>query len=376
MAVRSYEERWWTISGLVAVGVAAAPMVLIMYQNPAILMSPIVVRWWVYVGAFVAAFLVAARGRCGRGVLIVALIAQSVFALGANWLMPMANQGVALTAILLVVVAAGLSSLPKYVAIAWVLVQTAGLLVIYVLHWPFQIALLAGGAYGAMQMVVYSATSLARAEREKRIAVESTLRELLSTREMLEETVRSIERSEFARELHDVMGHHLVALGLQLDAASVAESPREHLADARKLVRLLLADVREVVADLRVSSGVDLRRSLLNLASEGPGPRVVVEVSEEAPPMPSGLAQTLLRCAQEALTNARKHARASNVRIALDSRRLAISDDGRWMSPGGGGVGIEVMRERCERAGVACRIESSPQGGTMVIVDFAQEATS
>ena len=356
--------------------VAAAPVVLVMYQNPALAASPVLVWWWLCVAGFVAAFLLAAHRACGGPALIGALVAQSVLALGANWLIPMAIEGVALTAILLVVVAAGVAPLPKRIAVVWVLAQPAVLLVIYAVHWPWPIAFVAGGAYGALQAVVYSATSLARSEREKRIAVESTLRELLSTREMLEETVRSIERSEFARELHDVMGHHLVALGLQLDAASVAESPRERLADARRLVRLLLADVREVVADLRVASGVDLRRSLSSLASEGPGPRVVVEVSEEAPPMPSGLAQTLLRCAQEALTNARKHAVANTVRIALDPRRLTISDDGRGMSPGRVGVGIEVMRERCERAGISFRIESSPRGGTTVVVELAKEASS
>jgi len=364
------------IPALVAAAVAATPVAVVNIQLPNLALRPIFMCWWACFVAFIAALVAAERWSGDRRRVVAMLIAESLLGLTANWLIPMAIEGVALTGILLVVVAGGMDMLPRRVAIGWILCQSAATAAMYAWRWPLLIAFAAGGAYWAMQMVVYSATALARSEREKRIALESTLRELVSTRTMLDEAVRSAERSEFARDLHDVVGHHLVALGLQLDAAGESDSPREHLADARRLVRLLLADIREVVADLRQESGVDLRRSLLSLATEGPGPRVVVEVGDDVPTIPSGLAQTILRCVQEAVTNARKHASATTVQITLDAHRVAVTDDGRGISTGSGGVGHEVMRERCGAAGCALRIDSRPTIGTTITIDFAKGAAS
>lgn len=362
------------VPAYIAVAVAAVPVGWVMGVSPEAIDTGRVVAWWGCTGAFLVAFTISVVYASRIRVLVAAQVAQSLLALGANWLIPMAIEGVALTGILLVVAAAGLAHLPRRVSIAWIGVQTAVLLGIYADAWPLHVALAAGVAYAAMQMVIYSTWRLALAERERRVTLESSIRELQSTRAMLEETVRAAERAQVARDLHDVVGHHLVALGLQLDAAAEDPAPHRRIADARRLVRLLLADVREVVAELRSGAGVDLRAALGSLATDGPGPRVIVAVGDDTPDMPGVIAQALLRCAQEALTNARKHAEASTVRIDLGPARLTVADDGRGPADRGGGFGLAGMAARCREAGCALRVEPGQRGGTVVVVELPVEA--
>jgi two-component system sensor histidine kinase UhpB len=92
-----------------------------------------------------------------------------------------------------------------------------------------------------------------------------------------------------------------------------------------------------------------------------------VHVDEAAPRMALDLAETLLRCAQEALTNARKHAGARQVAIELGTDRLAIRDDGRGIGGAPAGFGLQSMRARCAARGCDVAIESSPQGTTVAI---------
>lgn len=295
----------------------------------------------------------------------------SALALFANWLIPMCLPGVALTGILLAVAAATFERLPRAFAAGLIVVQTGLLFAIYTTGhgWPVGTAASAAGGYGLMQFVLESTWRLASLERARRVELEGAVRELRSTQAMLTETVRAAQRAEIARNLHDVVGHHLVALGLQLDAAlaSTAAPAQARLAESRQLVRAVLTSVREVVAGLQDHDVVELATALGSLASEGPGPRVVVRIDERAPRMPVELAELLMRCAQEALTNARKHAFARQVVITLGPDRLEIADDGRGIGSALPGFGLQSMRSRCAALGCELAIRSSTAGTTLSI---------
>ena len=90
--------------------------------------------------------------------------------------------------------------------------------------------------------------------------------ELLATQSLLAENTRIAERVRISRELHDLVGHHLTALTLNLEVAShiTTDKAREHVDQAASIARLLLSDVREVVSDMRRDDQVDLRRALEN----------------------------------------------------------------------------------------------------------------
>jgi signal transduction histidine kinase len=83
----------------------------------------------------------------------------------------------------------------------------------------------------------------------------------------------------------------------------------------------------------------------------------------------------LLRCAQEALTNARKHAEARVVEIGLDKERLVVRDDGHGMGGAEPGFGLQSMRARCKALGCELAIASSPHG-TQVAIRWTGEGAS
>jgi signal transduction histidine kinase len=372
-------DEWKRYTIVVAsIGVVAFPVVWRSLATPGTATSTRVLLWWLCVAAFFVSYVVATTSRRSAAVVVFQL-AQTVLALLANWLVPMAIEGVALTGILLVIAAGGLAQLRPLLAVTTLVAQCVGLLAIYVAAWPPAIAIAAATAYAAMQWILYSFARLAIVERERRVSLESAMRDLHATQAMLASTVRTAERSELARDLHDVVGHHLVALGLQLDATlaqgGIEETARERISKARHLVRLVLTDVREVVSDLRAGNAVDLGAALGNLATDGPGPAVHVHVSESAPAMSSGMAEALLRCAQEALTNARKHADARTVTISLDDARLAIVDDGCGIGAAPAGVGLASMRERCAAIGCELGVGNAESGGTKVEIRWPTEVS-
>jgi signal transduction histidine kinase len=370
MSVR--RDEWQRLApGLGAIAVVCGSVLWMSSRTPGAVEAPRLAAFLATVAAFTVAFVVLiVRPPAARGANAL-VAAQSALALLANWLIPMVLPGVALTGILLAVAASAFAALPRRVAVACIAAQTALLFVIYVAahDWLLGIAVLAAIAYGVMQVVLESTQRLATLERARRVELEGAMRELRSTQAMLAETTRADQRSEIARNLHDVVGHQLVALGLQLDAAGAAASTgeRTRLAESRELVRATLASVREVVAGLRDTDVVDLATALRSLATDGPGPRVVVHVDDAAPRMALDLAETLLRCAQEALTNARKHADAHEVDIELRPDRLTIRDDGRGIGAAPPGFGLQSMRARCSARGCDFSIDSSPQGTQITI---------
>jgi len=193
--------------------------------------------------------------------------------------------------------------------------------------------------------------------------------ELRATQSLLEENTRIAERVRIARELHDLVGHHLTALTLNLEVVThlVDGKVLEHVQQAHSLARLLLADVREVVSDMRQGDMVNLADALNTLIGGVPKPRIHLDLPSQEVMTEPQRAQVLLRCVQEMITNSVRHAQARNLWIRLSMTRdgLAMSarDDGVGADKVAVGNGLMGMAERLKQLGGKLEIESEPGAG-------------
>ncbi len=197
--------------------------------------------------------------------------------------------------------------------------------------------------------------------------------ELLATRRLLEESARAGERLKLSRELHDVAGHSLTALKLNL--ARLARDPalagREELQVSSALADDLLGQIRQVVGTLRAHDGFDLRAALEALAQPIPGVRIAIDIEDGLRVDDLEQAETLLRCAQEAITNALRHGRATGIVIALQridgALTMSIANDGLVPVRIDFGNGLTGMRERLDAVGGTLDIVTTPPRGMRVI---------
>lgn len=192
---------------------------------------------------------------------------------------------------------------------------------------------------------------------QARAELTQTHAELLATRGMLAEVARAQERLRLSRELHDVAGHKLTALRLNLGALThnrQLDAPRV-IALCDRLTEELLDDLRAVVHQLRVHDGLDLGGTLERMAAPFPRPAVQLEIDAAARVQTLEQADALLRAFQEGLTNAARHGDASRLGVRLYRRQddivLDMRDDGRTRGAAGAGHGLTGMRERMRALG-------------------------
>ncbi|MCU0247645.1 MAG: sensor histidine kinase [Bryobacter sp.] len=189
----------------------------------------------------------------------------------------------------------------------------------------------------------------------------------------MEEGFRTDERLRIARELHDTVGHHLVTLSLSLEVASrtaaAGESARAQgaIERARLVARLLLAEIRDVVGTLRQERVSSLEAALRALLGGVDHVDITLDYRLGGMEITGETSHAIYRAAQEAITNARRHGRARQVRVQLweSDRRLKFraEDDGAGASSPQPGHGLAGMRERFEALGGELRWESAPQRG-------------
>ena len=252
------------------------------------------------------------------------------------------------------------------------LVYWAGAMILFAVEWlavkpdPGWGAWLAGVTLTALFGV------LIRHERE-------LLRQLRQAQAGLAEQARTQERNRIARELHDVIGHTLTVSLLHVQSARVAveHDPADAaraLAEAERLGRECLAEVRTTVGMLRQddptggpADGIaplpgagGLPALVERFRSAGADVTFTVEGETGALPATTGLA--LYRIAQEALTNAVKHAPGAltEVRLAIAPGSVTLTADSLAVPGTGTGLGLVCMRERAESVGGTC--EAGPGG--------------
>jgi signal transduction histidine kinase len=207
--------------------------------------------------------------------------------------------------------------------------------------------------------------------------------------------LRSREREELARELHDTVAHHVSAIAVRAQAGRVVGAERPDAAlDALSVIEeeaaRALEEMRSMVgtlrngdrAELRPQQGVgDLRQ--LEQPGGASGPRVVVTITGDVDDLRAPVDAACYRLAQEAVTNALRHAReATEVQVRVDGRddhvRVEVVDDGRSagsLTSSAPGFGLVGMAERAKLLGGTFAAGPGPSGGWTVEATVPRRAT-
>ena len=319
---------------------------------------------------FVVALLVNFGGRlrgpaCTLAVLLQGLSALALVACTRVWSTP-------ILVIIVVAQAAAMWS-PRALAL-WMLASNLVLYAIIAkLQWDLNAALSVVMQIGFQSFAVLMTRFATDAERraEELRAINA---ELIATRSLLAEGARDQERLRLSRELHDVAGHKLTALKLNLRALQprVADDLADDIAQCTQLADELLGDLRGVVRQMRSEDGIDLRRVLDSLAAPFRKPAVRIAIDPSLRIDSLDVAQTIVRVVQEGMTNAVRHAEAEQVTVTLRrdgaQLRLDIADDGRARGPIRAGHGLTGMRERIEEHGGELRVECGAGGTTLHVL--------
>jgi two-component system sensor histidine kinase UhpB len=185
------------------------------------------------------------------------------------------------------------------------------------------------------------------------------------------------ERLRIARELHDQTSQDLTALVMAIDRARRNAGPahRDELLGTRRLAVEILAGVRTIISELRPDPLEELGlvgalHSLCDRASHHAGIPVTRAFADDLPPLGAGAQVAVYRIAQEALTNAIRHAEATTITTRLswvhDTIELTIHDDGNGHVTGREGIGLRGMRERALTIDAELAVEGSEGRGTTV----------
>jgi two-component system, NarL family, sensor histidine kinase UhpB len=185
------------------------------------------------------------------------------------------------------------------------------------------------------------------------------------------------ERRRIAQELHDQIGQNLTAVVLELKhvRARIDSGEADALADAQELARETLEEVRRISYELRPVALDDLGlgsalRSLCSGIERRAGIAVEPAVADDLPRLDGQVELAVYRVAQEALTNAARHAQCSRVVVSLttsgDGVLLRVSDDGIGMDGSFPGGGLRGMRERAVAIGATFETRSEAGRGVEV----------
>ncbi len=255
---------------------------------------------------------------------------------------------------------------------------------------PFLVAAVAGSdedsLAGVMLLVLVVAAQVLGDSRRQR---SQAIAERDATRHAMAETQRDHvimeERARIARELHDVVAHHVSVIAVQAETARLTtpdmpEQGKERLAAIGQTARDSLTELRRLLGVLRADGGPEAARSpqpgLGRLAelidsARSAGTPVQLTLEGDVTPLPPGVDLTAYRIVQEALTNARRHAPGASVDVTLgyedDALRLRVSDDG----PGPpaadtSGHGLLGMQERATMVGGRLKTGPGDEGGFVV----------
>jgi signal transduction histidine kinase len=239
---------------------------------------------------------------------------------------------------------------------------------------------------------------LGEVSRSRRSYLEEVERRAFDAERTREEEARrraGEERVRIARELHDVLTHHISVINVQagvavhlLDKQPDGSPLSEQAAQARQTLVTITESSREAMRELRDILGVlrqvddtDPRAPTPGLdglddlvaGAAGAGLEIELETEGERRPLPLGTDLAAYRIIQESLTNVARHADARHATVSLrygpEEIELEVADDGRGVPPGAeleGGNGLTGMRERAAAVGGSLEAGALPVGGFRV----------
>lgn len=260
------------------------------------------------------------------------------------------------------------------------------ILVYCVMRWGSGRAMLGGAALvlaGTLLPVVFGSPAVADVVGSLAVVVTTTtlgiaFRWRAGARARELEGVRLREREQLARDLHDTVAHHVSAIAIQAQAGTaVAPTDPDAAAEVLRVIEgeasRTLDEMRSMVgvlrraddAELAPTPGVDDVRRLAR--TDAAGLTVDVRVEGDADALPPAVGAAVFRIAQEAVTNARRHAQDATrveVRVAVDAAgvRLEVRDDGRSAASVAPGYGTTGMAERAALLGGTCAAGPAPAG--------------
>ena len=338
-------------SGLVMLAVAVA------VGGPALFgaVDPIIPRpLWItlFVVLFVALLLAIVRERSDP-----LRYAQFGTAVVASWAVLLTTPHMGLLPVLLVIIAAvSVYIVPLQVGFVVVGLNTVVLALVVVLAQRDSLdALVTLGFYLLIQVAsMLSSAALVREQRLRRELSQAHI-DLRAASVLLSESARTAERLRISRDLHDLIGHQLTVLTLELEAARHREGnqAREHVDRANRVARDLLADVRQTVSELRTAPS-DLSEALRQVVRDLPDLDVSVDVAPDVQ-VDEEQAAALVRAVQEIATNTLRHAEARELWIEVAAGPpgvvLTAVDDGRGFRELAPGNGLRGLAERFEALG-------------------------
>jgi signal transduction histidine kinase len=255
------------------------------------------------------------------------------------------------------------------------------------------IAILAVSTIGWLMLVLWIDSIIHQSwQRQELIEALETTRRELATAERQAGVLE--ERQRLAREIHDTLAQGFTSIVMHLEAAEQAlparaSTTQQHLNQARQTARESLAEARRMIWAIRpeLLEQASLPNALTHVVAcwkEESSIPTTTTITGMPHPLAPELEVTLLRAAQEALANARKHAQAKLVTVTLSYMNnlvaLDVHDDGNGFDTASadlqfyaslqGGFGLQAMRERVQQLGGSFLIESAPGEGTTLVVEL------
>jgi len=196
------------------------------------------------------------------------------------------------------------------------------------------------------------------------------------------------ERRRLAREIHDGIAQEVAGLGFLLDDALASQpdpGTRASLQRIRDELTRIVTELRLSIFDLRTEVGAGIGEALsshVRAVGAEAGLTVHLVLDEDPTRLPPGVAPEILRIAQEAVANARRHAEARTLwvtyRVTDGSAFLRVADDGRGIADGRArpdSFGLTIMRERATRIGASLTVKRRSPQGTVVELSLQAPGT-
>lgn len=278
--------------------------------------------------------------------------------------------------LLLITTWEALCILPERGAMMWTAAQTVAVASTHLFQGLTTWAWIITGICILFKCFTYLMAFTLRREADAREQQSALNGELIATRHLVAGRSRTAERLRISRDMHDVLGHHLTALSLNLEAgihAGPDHNPHEELLRAREITGTLLKQVRDIVSVMREENAPSLRSDLNALATSFDRLKVHITTPDAIDHCAPETSRILVRCAQELITNTVKHTQAQNLYIEItqkDQQMLHIHswDDqpAQHIAIPSKGYGLRSMQERFEESGGSVEVSQDETTGFQI----------